>query len=380
MYKFFLFFLFVSFTRLGLAQEDTTCVSLLFFGDVMGHSPQINAAYVDSTKSYDYDSSFHYIKPLLSEADISIGNLEVTLGITPYDGYPRFSSPAALAVALQKAGVDILATSNNHSNDRGKKGVENTIKILDTLGTVHTGTFKDSYSRDYTYPLIINKKGIRIALLNYTYGTNGLPTRAPNIVNLIDTTQIYYDLVKAKAHSPDKIIVFYHWGLEYQSLPSKDQKTVAQFAFKNGADYVIGAHPHVIQPFERTTDSLGKENLLVYSLGNFISNQRKLKTDGGAMVKFEICKCEEESWLGEAGYFLTWVYRPRENGKSQYYLMPVSQYEHKADFFKQGQSSAFKTYAEQSRKLLNKHNISMPEYVFDTTTVSWKLQPEVKTE
>jgi poly-gamma-glutamate capsule biosynthesis protein CapA/YwtB (metallophosphatase superfamily) len=173
------------FTSHGVLAQDTTRLSLLFAGDIMQHDSQIAAAYDPLTKKHDYNPCFQYIAPLIQSADIAIGNLELTLAGPPYKGYPQFSAPDALAETLKAAGFDALVTANNHCVDRGRKGIERTIDVLDTLHIPHTGTFKDSTTRSKAYPLIIEKKGFRLSLLNYTYGTNGIPVPQPSIVNQI---------------------------------------------------------------------------------------------------------------------------------------------------------------------------------------------------
>ena len=191
-------------------------LSLLFMGDIMGHSPQITSAYDSKTKEYDYHSCFQYVQNIISEPDYAIGNLEVTLAGPPFKGYPQFSSPDALAVACQDAGLDVLVTSNNHSCDRGGDGIIRTINVLDSINIMHTGTFLNQEDRDKHYPLIIENNCMRIAILNYTYGTNGLPFPEPTIVNLIDNKeQVKADLELAKSKNVDKIIVVTHWGSEY---------------------------------------------------------------------------------------------------------------------------------------------------------------------
>src|SRR5690606_35570161 len=134
--------------------------------------------------------------------------------------------------------------------DRGRQGIERTIRVLDSLGIPHTGTFPDGVSRLTEYPLILIQNGFTLALLNYTYGTNGIPVPKPGMVNLIDTAQIRKDINKAKQIRPDAIIAFMHWGDEYQSLPNRRQRQLAEFCFQQGADLVIGSHPHVLQPME----------------------------------------------------------------------------------------------------------------------------------
>ena len=138
------------------------------------------------------------IKPFISKADIAIANFEVTLAGPPYKGYPQFSSPAALAAACRNAGIDYLVTANNHSADRGMKGISGTLYRLDSLGIPHTGTFHDQAVKGPLQPLMIRKKGISGALLNYTYGTNGITVPGPVIVNILDKNLVISDIEKAR--------------------------------------------------------------------------------------------------------------------------------------------------------------------------------------
>ncbi len=164
----------------------------------MGHDEQIWSAENRETHAYNYDDVFEYVREEISEADITFANFEVTLGGTPYTGYPQFSSPAELAVACRNAGIDFLFTANNHSADRGRKGIIATINRLDSLGIPHTGTFTGPAERDSLYPALIEKNGFSIALLNYTYGTNGITVPPPAIVNMIDKAVISRDIEKAR--------------------------------------------------------------------------------------------------------------------------------------------------------------------------------------
>ena len=146
-------------------RSDSDSLTLLFMGDIMGHTGQIRSALQPDKTTYDYTSCFDYIRSYISSADLAIANLEVTLAGPPYTGYPRFSSPDALAAACKDAGIDVLVTANNHSVDRGKKGIERTIKILDRLNILHTGTFLSYSDRKKKSPLIIEKNNFRIALI-----------------------------------------------------------------------------------------------------------------------------------------------------------------------------------------------------------------------
>lgn len=343
-------------------------VALVFFGDVMGHSPQINSAKSNDGKSYDYSECFKYIEPYFRAGEIAVGNLELTLAGEPYSGYPTFSSPDAIIFALKNAGVNVLVTANNHSCDRRKTGVERTIRILDETYMLRTGTFKDSADMANNHPLLISIYGIRLAILNYTYGTNGIPVTAPNIVNIINRDEMFRHLEMAKTHNPDKIIVFIHWGDEYQTRPNKEQTELAQFLFDHGTDIIIGAHPHVIQPMHLIRDADKPEKLVVYSLGNFISNQRKPLTDGGAMVRLVLKKNDNKTTISQAEHLLTWVHTPVVDGKKRYYVLPASIFQKKGvpDVVPKGFEGMF-DYLKLAREVM-KNNTEIPE-----ATEEWLL-------
>ena len=165
-------------------------MSLLFLGDIMGHGPQIKSAWNDSLKKYDYNKVFEPVEEIISSVDFAVANLEVTLAGPPFDGYPQFSSPDELAEACKNNGIDVLVTANNHSCDRGSMGILRTNRVLDSLEILHTGTFSNQQNRDSLNLLVLEKENIRIGLLNYTYGTNGIPFHAPTYVNLLDSSLI----------------------------------------------------------------------------------------------------------------------------------------------------------------------------------------------
>ena len=150
----------------------TDTLRLLFVGDLMQHQGQINVA--RTSTGYDYSTCFTYVKEEIGRADLAIANLEVTLGGKPYKGYPAFSAPDEYLSAIREAGFNVLITANNHCLDRGKKGLERTILMLDSLRIPYAGTYTNAETREQRYPLMIEKNGFRIVLLNYTYGTNGL--------------------------------------------------------------------------------------------------------------------------------------------------------------------------------------------------------------
>jgi poly-gamma-glutamate synthesis protein (capsule biosynthesis protein) len=309
---------------------DTNSVTIIFAGDIMGHDAQIEGAYDSSSQSYNYEPTFRYISDYIADADIAIGNLEVTLAGPPYKGYPQFSSPDELVVEAKNAGFDILVNANNHALDGGVKGFRRTLDILDSLGFYHAGTYRDSIEQASIHPLILEKNSIRIALLNYTYGTNGLKIDHPYQINRIDTNKIANDLEKAKYAKPDFIIVFIHWGNEYERLENEDQKALAEFILLKGADAIIGSHPHVVQPikFIHIPGDTLNAHPVVYSLGNFVSNQRAQYKDGGILAELHISKIGQTTRLDSLNYLPYWVWRiDRIDGRSTFYVLPVARYE-----------------------------------------------------
>ena len=257
---------------------------LLFAGDAMCHTPQISSARCKNG-SLDFRPLFEGVKPHFDQADIAIVNFETTISPnSQYSGYPCFSSPKQYADALAWLGTDVAVLANNHCCDNGIIGIRSTIAKLDSLGIAHTGVFHNAEERERNAILRLEHNGIKFAIVNYTYGTNGNPVPRGCFVNHINTTQIANDLELASKDS-DCVIACMHWGVEYQQQPSSEQRRLAQFLHSHGVDLVIGSHPHVVQPYV-ATDSL----ITLYSLGNFISNQKKPNTDGGLLAEIEVEK------------------------------------------------------------------------------------------
>lgn len=258
--------------------------TLLFVGDLMQHGPQIQRA-LQKDGSYRYDECFAQVKPYIESADLAIGNLEVTLGGEPYRGYPCFSAPDDYLWAIKETGFDALTTSNNHCLDRGKYGLERTLLMTDSLGFSTLGTYRNEAERSSRYPLLLTVNGIRFVFLTYTYGLNGFEVSEPNVVNLIDEKVMEEDIRKAYALRPDAVIAIMHWGTEYRLEPDSYQKQYADWLFNHGVNYIIGGHPHVIEPTEwrKREDSIDPQ-LVVYSQGNFISNMSAPNTFDGTMI------------------------------------------------------------------------------------------------
>jgi len=166
----------------SLLQSNNT-VNLTFVGDAMQHAPQITAAQ-QPDGTYDYSPCFEQLKGDITWADLAVVNLECPLGGKPYTGYPCFSAPDSYAQTLRDVGFDLFLTANNHCLDRRDKGLIRTCQALDSMGIAHIGTYRNQQERDRLIPYIVNVKGVKIAFLDYTYGTNGIPIQGNVIVDL----------------------------------------------------------------------------------------------------------------------------------------------------------------------------------------------------
>lgn len=261
-------------------------VELLFAGDAMQHQAQIDAAR-RSDGTYDYSDCFRDVAPLIKDADFAVVNLETPVGSKgPYTGYPCFFAPASFVDALTDAGFDLFLTANNHTLDRRARGLRSTLDELNARCCYHLGTYSDNAERARELPLVIPVKGIRIGFLNYTYGTNGIEPNDGVAVDYIDRTKMIDDIARARMAGAEAIVVAIHWGDEYKLLPNQNQKSLAAFLAEQGVDLIIGGHPHVIQPMEVVhSKTYDKDVLVVYSLGNFISNMKTRDTRGGAFVR-----------------------------------------------------------------------------------------------
>lgn len=262
-------------------------VRLMFGGDFMQHMPQVEAARTADGR-YDYSRSTEYIAPLFREADVAVINLETTISTTGhYSGYPCFASPVEVVDEFEAMGIDIALLANNHCCDRMARGIETTIEQLELHGIAHTGVYTDSV--DYAKNNIqrFERRGVRFALVNYTYGTNGIPVPKGKFVNHIDTTIIKRDLRTIDRDSVDCIIACMHWGNEYERHENREQRRLAELLQREGVDVIIGSHPHVVQPFYADSTSV-----VFYSLGNLVSNQQRHYTDGGLIAEVEVIRCD----------------------------------------------------------------------------------------
>ena len=279
--------------RIPLIENSLTRVNIIAAGDAMCHPTQFMSAKKSNDNTYDFSASFQYLTDILAKGDLNIVNLETTLAGAPYSGFPQFCAPDEYAGALKNTGFNFFMLANNHCADKGTDGAILTIEKLQSMQIPTAGTYLNEEDRQKRYPVLIEIKGIKIALLNYTESTNGLTVKKPVLINMLyDHALIKKDLETAK-NQADIIIVFLHWGEEFQQAPNRDQKEHAKFLFKNGADIIIGSHPHVVQPVEYfsydETDP-AKKKLIYWSLGNLISDQKREYTDMGILASFTITK------------------------------------------------------------------------------------------
>lgn len=313
----------------AVSGETGETILLAFAGDILVHQEQIDAALNPDSGEYEFDGCFTGIRPLIEPADLSFCNLEATLAGAEfsYTGYPCFNAPESLAGALKRAGFDVVSTANNHCLDRGETGVYRTLDRLEEAGIYTFGTYRTAKERDT--PLVVTIKGVKLAFIGYTYGTNGIPLPQEYIVNLLDEELILRDLHKAR-RAADLVVLYLHWGHEYNRYPSIEQTEMAEKFLRAGADIIIGTHPHVIQPVEFIKTAAGrdlKEHPVAYSLGNFISDQRLAYTDTGIIlfVKLSLHRKRKTAEPGPVSYIPVWVHKYHSRGRLQFRVLPVPQ-------------------------------------------------------
>lgn len=308
-------------------KDSFAAATISLAGDLMCHITQYTYAKTKDGK-YDFNPSFAEVKKYLSAADLAIGNLETTFAGAEkgYSGYPNFNTPDEYAEALKNAGFDLLVMSNNHSMDTEEKGLLRTIEVVEKNKFHRTGTYVSQRDRDSVR--IFNLNGIRLGVLNYTYGTNFLlPSKGKEyMLNLIDTALIKSDISVARKQGAEAVLVYFHFGPEYHTEPSEYQKQVVAKTIEYGADIIIGAHTHVLQPMEfyKTQNAMLDTGFIAWSLGNFISNQKDRYCDAGVILNLMLEKnvTKNKIRIAEASYIPTWVYRGTSEKKKIHIIFP----------------------------------------------------------
>ncbi|TCS84436.1 CapA family protein [Tepidibacillus fermentans] len=301
---------------------------VMVVGDVMMHLPITQSGYDSKTQNYQFDSIFQEVKPIFAQADLVIGNLETPLAgeARGFSGYPLFNAPKEIALALKNAGFDVLTTANNHVLDQHESGIIQTLHYLDQYGLFHTGSFKSQIEREK--PLIINVHNIKMGIIAYTYGTNGLPIPKgkPYLVNILNLNQIKEDVKRLKANDVDYILAMIHYGTEYQRLPNQVQKKWTRYLLNSGVDFVLGSHPHVVQTMELIKGyPIQTDRGVIYSMGNFLSGQIGEWKDYGIILnlKLEKNRITRKVRIKEASIIPIYIDRYDEKGKRKYMIRTI---------------------------------------------------------
>lgn len=302
-------------------------ISITFIGDVMQHGKQLRSALADTDApnnplSYNYSHVFKHIESTLTNADLAVANMEFPLGTPPYSGYPMFSAPESIAWKAKECGIDLFLLANNHMLDKGKKGLLNTLDTYDKMEGKYIGAYRNKEEEELLNPVFYNIKGIRIAFINFTYGTNGFAVPEPCRINLMDSTHVKECITRARNKGADIIICNPHWGEEYQLNPSATQRKWARMLQREGVRLIVGSHPHVPQAAE-----ISGRNILFYSLGNYISNQTTPDfTQLELMVTVKIVKnfLTGEILLPEPVHEFLWCFKKGEF-ENDYTVVPVKE-------------------------------------------------------
>lgn len=334
---------------------------ILFVGDAMQHQAQLDKAKEIGKGDYDYSDCFTLIAPAVKNADYAVCNLEVPLGGGPnYSGYPCFSAPDNFASSLAEAGFDMMLTANNHCLDRRGKAAIRTLDALDSLRIDHIGTFRTKNERDSLAPFMKDINGFKVAFLNYTYGTNGIQPNDGIEVAYIDKDLIEKEIKLAKDKGAEIIIVAMHWGIEYVLIENNIQRNLADFLVDCGVDMIIGGHPHVVQPMKVVhNEKENKDVLVVYSLGNFISNMKTADTRGGAILFTTIGRDSKgNAKFQNAEYDLLFAAKPE--GKSNFKVIPGWL----EDSIPSAQKAHWNIFKRGATNVLDKYNVNVPKREF----------------
>lgn len=319
-------------TEESIVLEDSYA-TIVSFGDALCHKPVDDAAYDQETGIYDFSPMFKYVEKYFQNSTINIGNCESPMAGAErgYSGYPTFNAPEHLAVDLKELGVDIMTTANNHSLDKGFSGLSSTLDFLEDSGIAHVGTARTEEEQNTI--LFMDLNGIRTAFLAYTYGTNGIPVPKDKefCVNLIDEDLILKKINQAKDEGAELIVASMHWGVEYQTVENAEQDKLAEFLIKNDVNIILGSHPHVLQPMKmlkvKNDEGEEKEGLVIFSQGNFFSNQTQENTQNTAIFNIEVKKNGKtgEVTVEKVTYAPIYVNRKEPGAKDRYELLDLDE-------------------------------------------------------
>ncbi len=304
---------------------------LMIAGNVYQTEKHASYAYDNATGRYDYRSQLKYVQPLLNLGDISIVNLKTFFS---NDSRNMFSSPDEFGLALKYAGINAVVEANVHSANVQKDVLKRTQEVLDDYDIFHTGAFLDSRQRQGNYPMIMNKKGFKIAILNYTNLTTRPSQSRDFIINEIDKTQIDRDMRLLRAYHPDFTIVYFDWGSNQQDAPSYAQQELAQYVFQAGANLVVGTHPNMpmrLETMNYSYNNTQQEGIIAYSLGNLLASNEDIKNRNGFIIDMEIQKNNftTETRVSDWGVIPVYTYYDTTTvkGKTSIYSVPCANVE-----------------------------------------------------
>lgn len=334
------------------AMQKVATATIATTGDILMHERVMKSGLDAATGTYNYDSIFQYLAPYVQQADYALGNMEGTLCGTDngysYSGYPCFNSPDAIVDACKKAGFDGLLTANNHAYDTKTAGLRRTPEVIANAGLAPIGTVTDAETPNY---LVQDVNGIRVGMVCYTYESvkqknaeksiNSIPMKnedAPLINSFkYDELEAFYSrlqtqMAEMNQAGAEAIVMFIHWGTEYETTPNSWQKKIGQALCDLGVDVIVGGHAHVVQPLEVFTGTTDPEHscLCLYSLGNAVSNiryssTRPAETEDGMLFSFTLAKYSDGSVIVEGADILsTWVNRHNDaTGKEIFPVIPL---------------------------------------------------------
>ena len=310
--------------------SDGTAV-LMLTGDLICQTRQQEAAKTDS--GYDFRGSFHYVQPVFAEADLVIGNLEATLSEhAPYmaeqpavEGRPHLNAPASYLEALRFAGFDLVVMSNNHNCDAGVRGIWETLDRVEEAGLIHTGTFRNEREPRF---VLVEVNGIRFGLMSYATYFNKKDAHLTNegvrtLLNPYDPESAARDAAAAREAGAEYLLVYIHWGTEYTNTPNEKQYRIARELADAGFDFIVGSHPHALQPFDSVTSADGRTVPVIYSMGNFVSHQKKTVTKDTLILRLAFGRDEAgKVVLAEQGYIPCRVFK--RFGEFDYTVIPLT--------------------------------------------------------
>ncbi|WP_060681160.1 CapA family protein [Virgibacillus halodenitrificans] len=269
-------------------------ITLSAVGDILIHDRVYDDARVKDT--FNFMPMLDRVDSYLKASSVTFANQETMVGGEEIglSGYPRFNSPYEIGEALKKAGVDVVSLANNHTLDHGEEAIHNAINYWKEKDMMYTGAYESKADQE-KLRIYETNEDISLAFLAYTYGTNGItePENKDYLVNQIDEQQIATEIAEAEKQA-DVVVLSLHFGDEYERLPNERQKDLVQFATDQGADIILGHHPHVLQPVEWMEGKGGKRSFVIYSLGNFLSGQDEFYRRIGGVLTLTLTKEEKK--------------------------------------------------------------------------------------